>query len=340
MAAACSKNSNTTSVTNSYAGSGSAGDVLTYTVNESAGGYSIYNESTKRYDNGSFTVYTNELSGLYKVFTSGSFYYAVEIQGRVFTGNFPTARLNNNLSYGTSSQSVSGNPMNFGNYVYLHISKSAINGSTLNREWGILTILANGTWMKQGYCNDTGSLPSLMPDAYTGSLPPVNPSDSGTWTVNPLFPNRMNMSLMHSADSITGFPCASDSGAVFVMDLGYGHGFLTGLKLLEGSANPMKGNFGFADVRYDAGTGGGKIDVNDTTHTISWWRADSYAKVRNGSFGALNQCAVLKNVYFSKNVTFNGDTVDFYSVVSGPYFMEFQFRNNKFRSYGTGARLP
>ena len=129
-------------------------------------------------------------------------------------------------------------------------------------------------------------------------------------------------------------------GAVFVMDLGYGHGFLTGLKLLEGSANPMKGNFGFADVRYDAGTGGGKIDVNDTTHTISWWRADSYAKVRNGSFGALNQCAVLKNVYFSKNVTFNGDTVDFYSVVSGPYFMEFQFRNNKFRSYGTGARLP
>ena len=73
---------------------------------------------------------------------------------------------------------------------------------------------------------------------------------------------------------------------------------------------------------------------------MSWWRADSYAKVRNGSLGVLNQCAVLRNVYFAKNIVFYGDTVDFYSVVSGPYFMEFQFRNNRFRSYGTGARLP
>ena len=340
IAAGCAKNNNPAFITNNYSGSGTSGDVLNFTVNESAGGYTIYNESDRRYDNGSFTIYSNELKGLYKVFVSGAFYYAAEIQGQVFTGNFPTARLYNNLSFGVSQHSNSTNTQNFGNYVYLHIGKAAINGSTYNREWGILTILSNGTWFKQGYCNDTGSLTSLMPDAYTGFVPPVNPADSGTWIINSQYPNRMIMTLMNSADSLTGFPCASDSGAIFVLDLGYGHGFLIGLKLLDGSQSPIKGNYGYVDVRYDATTGGGKFAINDTTHSMSWWRADSYAKVRNGSLGVLNQCAVLRNVYFAKNIVFYGDTVDFYSVVSGPYFMEFQFRNNRFRSYGTGARLP
>ncbi|MCX6286353.1 MAG: hypothetical protein NTY96_04505 [Bacteroidetes bacterium] len=339
-AAGCKKNGDPAFVTYSYSGSGTAGDVLTFTVNESIGGYTIYNESNKLYVNGSFTVYSDELKGLYKVFANGAFYYAVEIPGQVFTGNFPTARLKNNFSYGVTRQTNTGNPQLYGNYIYIHISNTAVNGSTLNREWGILTFLADGTWTKQGYCNERGSLPRLMPDEYTGTIPPVNPSDTGTWIVNSLYPDQLIMNQFHSIDTLTGFPYASDSGAVFVMDMGFGHGFLVGLKLLDGDLNRIKGNYGYADVRYDASTGGGKFAVNDSSYNVEWWRGDSYAKIRNGVFGALNQSTVLKNVFYAKNISFYGDIVDYYAFVSGPYFMEFQFMNNQFRSYGLGARLP
>ncbi|MCX6282126.1 MAG: hypothetical protein NTU51_09195 [Bacteroidetes bacterium] len=340
VAASCKKTSEQAYISNNYSGSGAPGDVLTFTVNESVGGYTVYNESNKQYVNGSFTTYTGDLNGLFKVYTNGAFYYSVEMPGQVFTGNFPTGRLNNDLSYGVSQQSDATSGLISGNYVYMHISRSAVNGSSGNREWGILSVYANGTWTKQGYCNDTGSLQKLMPDEYTAAVPPVNPADSGTWIVDPIYSNKLIMNQFHSTDTLTGFPIASDTGAVFIMDLGYGHGFLIGLKLLDGDLNKIRGNYGYSDVRFDAGTGGGKFSVNDSSYNVQWWRADSYAKIRNGTFGALNQCTVLKNVFYARNIIFYGETVDYFAFVSGPYFMEFQFMNNKFRSYGLGARLP
>ncbi|MEI6884407.1 MAG: hypothetical protein WCO02_07960 [Bacteroidota bacterium] len=337
---ACNKGDTVTNTTYSYAGAGSVGDVLNFTVNESVMSYTVYNESSKRYSNGSITVYTNELKGLYKVYSNGSFYYAVEIPGQIFTGNFPTARMNNDLAFATSLQSGASNPRIFGNYVYFHVGNSAVNGSTLNREWGILTLLSDGRWSRQGYCNDTGSMPKLMPDEYAGVVPPANPSDSGAWSVNNIFPNRLNMVQFNSVDSITGFTYASDSGSVLVVDFGYNRGFLMGLKLQDGDQNAIKGSYGYADATYNRVTAGGKFSFNDTSHYVSWWRADSYGKVTNGVFGILYQCPVLKNVYYAKDVIYGTDTVDFYTLISGQYFLEFQFGNNKFRSCGMGGRLP
>ena len=339
-AAVCNKNTDPVYVAYTYSGSGTSGDILNLTVNENAGGYTVYNESNKLYVNGSFTVYSGELNGLYKVYTNGAFYYAVEIPGQVFTGNFPSARLFNNLSFGVTQLSDASNPLVAGNYIYMHISNKPVSGSNLNREWGILTIQAGGTWIKQGFCNDTGSMSRLMPDEYTGPVPPLNPPDSGTWTLNSFNHHRLIMQQFNSNDTITGFPCATDSGAVFVMDLGFGHGYLVGMKLLDGGLNRIRGNYGYSDVRNDASTGGGKFSIIDSSNSVAWWRADSYAKVRTGVFGALNQGSVLKNVFYAKNISFCGETVDYYAFVSGPFFMEFQFRDNKFRSYGLGARLP
>jgi hypothetical protein len=337
--AGCKKNT-VSDVINNYSGSGGKGDVISIMVDQTFGGYTIQNESLGKYDNGSYTVYSNELKGLYKVFALGSFYYAVELSGQVVTGNFPTASSGNNLSYGVSKLSNSANANVAGDYVFIHISNSQVNGSTLNKEWGILSIMADGTWMKQSYCNDTGTVTRMMPDEYSGPLPIISAPDSGTWTVNSLFHERLIMAQKNSNDSLTGFTFASDSGAVFVMDMGYNKGFLIGCKVLQGAQNTIKGNYGYADVRYDGTTGGGKYTINDSSHNVNWWRADSYAKVRNGVFGILNQCNILKNVYYCKNVVIYGDTVNFYTAVSGPYLLEFQFMNNKFRSYGTGARLP
>jgi len=339
-AVSCKKNDNQNVVPNYYTGSGTAGDVLSFTVNESAMGYTIFNESNRRYTNGSFTIYSGELNGLYKVFTNGAFYYAVEIPGQVFTGNFPTARLNNNMAFGVSMLANADGARIAGNYVYLHIGNSAVNGSTQNREWGILTMMADGSWLKQGYCNMAGVLPGLMPDEYTGTVPPPSPSDTGSWSVDPIYPDRLRMNQMNVVDTLTGFSHVGDSGAVFVMDMGFGRGFLIGLRLFDGNQNTLKGSYGYADVRYDAATGGGKFAVSDSTGMIDWWRGDSYGKIRNGTFEALTQSPVLKNVYYAKNVLFYGDLVDIYTIVSGPFFMEFQFQNNKFRSYGTGGRLP
>jgi len=337
--AGCTKNPPSDTV-NNYSGSGGKGDVMSFLFNETLGGYTVQNESTGKYDNGSYTIYANELKGLYKVFTNGSFYYAVELSGQSVTGNFPTATLGNNLSYGISKFSNSLNTNVPGDYVYIHISNAQVNGSILNKEWGILSMMADGTWKKQRYCNDTGSITRLMPDEYSGPLPLVSATDSGTWSVNSLFRERLIMAQKNSSDSLTGFPYASDSGAVFVMDMGYNKGFILGCKVMQGDKNKFRGNYGYADVRYDGSTGGGKYSCSDSSHSINWWRADSYAKVRNGVFGVLNQCNVLKNVFYCKNVVIYGDTVDFYTAVSGPYLLEFQFSHYKFRSYGTGGRLP
>jgi len=339
-AGGCKKTDNQTQIIYFYTGSGAAGDVIDFTVNQSGLGYSIYNETYKQYDNGYFTTYSGELNGLYKIFARGSFYYGVELPGQVFGGCFPTARTENSLSYGVSLQTNTSNPLISGNYVYLRISNAAINGSTVNREWGILSILPNGTWMKQGYCNAPGILPMLMPDEYTGPVPPLNMADSGTWIVDTVSPGRFQMTRLNKTDTVSGFPFATDSGAVFVMDLGFRKGFLFGLKLLDGNINTMKGSYGYADVQYDASTGGGKFAVSDSSQALDWWRGNAYGKITNGLFGGVNQAGVLKNVFFAKNVDLNGETVDFYSVVSGPFFMEFQFRQNNFRSYGIGARLP
>jgi hypothetical protein len=339
IAAGCTK-SPAPDVINYYSGSGGKGDVMSFSFNETFGGYTVQNESLGKYDNGSYTVYSNELKGLYKVFAYGSFYYAVELQGQAVTGNFPTASMGNNLSYGISKHSNALNTNVPGDYIYIHISNAQVNGSSLNKEWGILSISAGGSWKKQSYCNDTGSITRLMPDEYTGPLPLVNATDSGTWAINYINTERLIMAKKNSSDSLTGFPFASDSGAVFIMDLGYNKGLLVGCKVLQGDKNKLRGNYGYADVRYDGSTGGGKYSASDTSHNINWWRADSYAKVRNGVFGLMNQCNVLKNVFYCKNVVIYGDTVDFYTAVSGPYLLEFQFMQNKFRSYGTGIRLP
>jgi hypothetical protein len=335
----CKKDSSK-EVINYYSGSGGIGDVMSYTVNQTTGGYTVHNETRGLYANGSFTVYNNELNGLYKVYTNGSFYYAVELPGQVFAGNFPTSALDNNLCCGISTLSNVVNQYVQGDYVYIYISNSAVNGSTMNKEWGILSLAADGKWMKKSYCNDTGTVQQLMPEQYTGPLPIVNASDSGTWIVNPIYPERMIMATNNSHDSLTGFAYASDTGGIFIMDMGYKRGYIVGCKILPANPNKIRGNYGYADIRYDGSLGGGKYTVNDTAYYVTWWRADSYAKIRSGVFGSLSQCSVLKNVWYRKNAVVYGDTVDFYTAVSGPYLLEFQFRNNQFRSYGTGARLP
>jgi hypothetical protein len=339
LAGACKKDDSTPYVVYNYDGAASAGDVVSMAVNQSIGGYTVYNESNKRYANGSYVVYNGEMNGLYKVFVSGAFYYAVEIPGQVFTGNFPTARLYNTLSYSTSTDSRTTNPNMPGLYVYLRITNSQVNGSTLNKEWGLLDISAAGTWKRQSYCNDSGSIAKLMPEDYNGPVTLTSATDSGTWQAMPLYPNRLRMASINYPDSITGFSNALDSGAVFVMDLGYGNGFLVGMKLQDGNKNYIKGGYGYADSRYDGSTGGGKFSIADTSYIVQWWRGDSFGKVKSGSFGVLYPCPVLKNVYYARNVIFDRDTVDFYAVTSGPYFMEFQFSGNKFRSSGTGGRI-
>lgn len=337
---ACNKDESAGYDVNLYDGAASAGDVISFTVNETVGGFTVYNETSKRYDNGSFTVYTGDLNGLYKVYVNGAFYYAVEMKGIMFSGNFPTARLYNRLSYGISQNFRAENPLVPGIYVYMRITNASVNGSTLNKEWGLLGIEAGGTWRRQPFCNDTGSIQRLLPEEYTGPVSLANAPDSGTWQVATLKPDRFIMTQYNRADSLTGFSYALDTGAVFIMDLGYNKGFLLGMKLLDGDLNKIRGNYGFADSRSDGTEGGGKYTVIDSSKVVEWRRADAFGKIRSGSFGVLNQCTSLKNVFFAKNVIVDTDTVDYYAFTSGPFFMALQLRANKFRSYSTGARLP
>lgn len=331
-----------------YSGSGAAGDLLTFTIDQSKNRYSIHNETTAVDANGNYTIMTdNNLSGVYKLNTGSLNYYAVELDEKIIATNFPSGNPDNNISFGVSSSIDNTGNTGYisGDYVYIVMNINGIMNNYLIKEWGILNIKENHSWIKQGYATNTGngSIPVMLPEEYTGSLPITSGEATGSWVVNGTHKERLDVTVDGSPGSLAGYVYATYNEAAFLLDLGTGNGFLIGLKITDLSTfNTIAGNFKYINVwgTNNNGFGAGNFSINNSGHVN--WTHQGNAGPSNGSF-QLTQCSnVFRNIYYCDDVDLGGGYHEqLYCVISGNIILHFGFDNSNgnFAQYGIGARF-
>lgn len=328
-----------------YSGSASYGDLVTFEINQTQHTYSVHNETTGLNENGSYSIMNGELNGIYKITNATSSFYAVELADKIIAANFPTGRTENNMSFGVSSSINNiGNESNIaGSYIYMHFVDDAVNGNVRNKEWGIVSINANGTMKVQPYAtNGTGSMTTLGPEDFNASLPLTTSLLDGTWNVNGTNHERLNASITQQPGSaFTGFANTSASAPVFLLDMGTGNGFLIGLKINTSSLTQVAGLYKFVGVVADGSRIANNVTIN-TNGTGNVVITNAAGSLEYESLANITQCPNLPNVYFADHLSGTPATVTgkLYAVISGDVAMYFIFDNQGFfNAYGAGAKM-
>ncbi|MCD4793362.1 MAG: hypothetical protein K8R54_09030 [Bacteroidales bacterium] len=329
----------------SYSGSGSEGDLVTFEINHTDGSYTIHNETTGEDESGNYTIITdNDLTGIYEINIGASNFYAVELDDKIIAANFPTGNPNNNISVGVSSSIDNSSNMNniHGNYAYIIMDNDGIMDDPKIKEWGILNVKDDNTWIKKGYATNTGdgSIPELSPDQYAGTLPITSGDETGTWVVNGENKERLDVSIDGSSESLSGFVYADVEEAAFLLDLGAGNGFLIGLRITDNSSfSIIADDYKFINV-WDNGYGAGNYSISNTG-VVNWVHQGSDGS-SDGNF-QLTQCTnVLNNFFYCNNVDLGDDYFEsIYCIVVGDIILQFGFDNSNgdFAQYGIGAKI-
>jgi len=340
----CSKDES--SDKNVYKGSASRGDLVTFQINKTDKTYSVDNETTGNSETGSYSIMDGALSGIYKVSTGGSNFYAVELDGKVIASNFPSGHAENKISFGISSaiNNVGKESQIVGNYVYIHFSNVAVNGDVRNKEWGIVSVLANGTIFIQPYATggDPGQsgLTPKAPESFNSTLP-LSAGIQGAWNVNVNDKVKLNVGIQGT--QYTGFAYATATSAAFLLDMGVGNGYILGLKLSNSSPtlSQLAGNYKFVGVVADGKKlGGNTLIKSDGTGTCDL-EIDGVAST-NESFTELTQCPNLPNMFYAKHLDSENPTYEgkAYFVLVDDIMMYFIFDSEGlFNAYGAGAKM-
>lgn len=337
---------------NEYAGAASHGDLVTFDVDPDARTYTVHNETTGQHESGVFTVLSNDLAGVYKVSTGSNRFYAVELTDQALAANFPTGNVNNTLSFGiTAEMDNSGWQQHLaGNYIYIAISNKPVNGSADNKEWGVVTVDANGTVkVRMLATGGQGDIPAVEPEAFTqGMFPTTDPDLNGQWRADTTHPERLVVTLdQMPGTTMTGFAYATTQQAALILDQGPGNGFLLAFKVVDVSLAQTAGEYKFINVWNDTnGTGrsAGKVSIS-STGSGSFAHLDEEEQLSTGVLEGIGQCPVLRNVFYATTTETDGTTTvheKVYWVISDRLFMAFGFRTDlgfQFASYSVGARL-
>lgn len=338
---------------NRYAGSASHGDLVTFDLDTTARKYTVHNETTQKDESGSYTVLSNELSGVYKVTQGTNAFYAVELNDLVVAANFPTGNPENAISFGVTSEPDNAGWKDHvaGNWVYISISKAPVNGSADNKEWGVISVDAAGTFkVRMLATGGTGSIPAVAPEDFTPAmLPTTDPDLTGTWAEAAGHPERLALTFAQRPGiTFTGFAFADAQKGALIIDMGTGNGFLLAFKVMPGATRAnTTGEYKFINVWNDAGGTGrsaGKAVV-PATGDGSFAHLDENDQVSSGPLKTITQCPNLPNMFYATTEeTGPGGTVHekIYWVVGGPFFMSFGFRTDTgfaFASYAVGAKL-
>jgi len=328
-----------------YAGSGSAGDLITFEINQSDNSYSVNNETTGQHEDGTFSVSSSTgLEGIYEVNIGGSDFYAVELDDRLIAANFPTGNPENTISFGVSSAlDNSENTNNIsGDYVFIVMDGNGIMNDPSIKEWGILTVKDNNTWLRQSYASNTGdgSIPELSPESYAGQLPLATGDGNGTWTVNGTHKERLDVTVDGQAGMLSGYVYADANEAAFLLDLGTGNGFMIALKITNNATfSSIAGDYKFVNV-WDNGFGAGNYSIN-TSGEVNWVHQGSDGP-SSGTF-QLTQCTnVFGNIFYAPNVQLEPTYFEkLYCLIVGDIILQFGFDNSNgdFAQYGIGARI-
>ena len=328
-----------------YSGSASHGDLVTFDLDQTNHTYSIYNQTTGVSESGSFSLMSGNFTGLYQVNTGSYNCFAVELNNRILAANFPTGNPGNDISYGISTAiNNTGNEVNIaGDYIYLNFSSEPVNGSSNNKEWGIVSVSQNNLLkVKQFATGGTGSMTTLAPEAFNLPLPLSAGELSGSWSVNTSRPEELNVTFdQDPGTQYHGFSYANENEGVFLLDMGTGNGFILGLKTENYTPAQMAGAYKFVGVVTDGTRLGSNVIVdpsgNGTVYTIRQNLVIETETIQN-----LNQCTHLPNVLYGEHITGNPPAVTgkIYVVITGNMTMYFIFDNSgNFNAYGAGAKL-
>jgi hypothetical protein len=337
-----------------YAGSASYGDLVVFTVDRAAGTCEVINETTGQTVVNNFTVMDGDMAGILKVQVEDDVFFAVELGDKLIAASFPTGRADNTISFGLSSDATKASTEQYlpGDYAYIAISPVVINGSTDIKEWGVLSVIDDGTFRVKSYATAAGTgggLDPLAPEEYPVGTWPIETFDiSGTWAVDADDPVRMNVQVTGAPAAMTGFAYAPDANAVFVLDMGEGFGFLIAMKILPGmTINNLVGQYKFINVwNDDAGEGrsAGRAVIN-ADGTGSFTSLDTTGQPSSGEMSGITACPAMPNMFHATSVeTGHGATVTLkhYFVLLPYAYLGFNFRTDdgfKFAGYSVGARL-
>jgi hypothetical protein len=336
-----------------YAGSASYGDLVVFTVDPAASTCTVVNSTTSQTVTHGFTVLGGEMAGVLKVQQGADVFHAVELGGTLIAANFPTGNPGNLISFGVSS--VAGGAaigQNLpGDYVYIHISGTAVNGSTNIKEWGVVSIIDDGSFRvkAQATAPGNGNGPAAMaPEEFAASFPVETPDLTGTWAMDAANPVRMLVTMAGADAPLIGFAYAPDPNAIFVLDMGEGNGFILALKRLPTMtlAN-LAGTYKFINV-YDDKQGGGRSAGKAVIHadgTGSYGHENTEGSYSTGVLGNIAACPALPNMFHAESQETTGgivQTLKMYFVLLPYAYMGFNFRTDgefRFVGYSVGARI-
>lgn len=318
-----------TPAVNTYSGSASYGDLVTFSINKTDETYELSNETTGQNETGSFTTMTGELEGVYQVQADGQTFFGIELDDKVVVANFPSGNPNNELSFGVSSEiDNSSSATNIpGDYVYVKIG-DYLDSSPM--EWGQFTLTPSGQlYMIQNPGGD-------IENDYVNYPITINTAFSiGTWSINGEKKERVDVVI--DGETFSGYAYAAGNTAVFLIDLGYGQGSAIAYKVT--SAGDVAGDYKYVDFWTDGDNEAGNYTINaDGTGSFSYTDGTSVngPVVFPSAFYQAN--SAMPNVFGMDN--YDGEGSYIYMVVTGEVIMHFIFdANDQFMSYGAGAKI-
>jgi len=335
-----------------YAGSASHGDLVVFSVDHAAGTCEVVNETTGQNSEVNFTVMGGDLDGILQIDAAGDKFYAVELDEKLIAASFDTGNPNNTISFGVNggTDNMADKANIPGDYVYIHISNLAVNGSSDIKEWGLLSIIDDGTYRVKAYATDLGdnTLAPMAPEEWSGVFPVESPNVTGTWDVNASDHARIDVTMDGSGLNLTGFAYAPDPNGIFVLDMGTGYGFILAMKILPSMtlAN-LAGEYKYINVWNDAhgaGRSAGKAIIN-ADGSGSFGALSTEGVYSEGVMDGISACPSIQNMFHTTSTESDGVnevTLKHYFVLLPYAFMGFNFRTDggfRFVGYSVGARL-
>ncbi len=336
-----------------YGGSASYGDLVVFSVDGDSRKVEVVNETTGNTVSNDYTVMSGNVEGVLKVESAGDTFFAVELTNKLLAASFDTGNPSNTISFGVAGGTDNiANQSNIpGDYAYIHISGQPVNGSTDIKEWGVLSIIDDGTFRVKAFASDAGdmSLGPMAPEEWAGAFPVEEPNVQGSWSVNPSDHARLVVNIDGVPATLTGFAYAPDPNGIFVLDMGTGNGFILAMKILPTMtlAN-LAGEYKFINVWNDSmgeGRSAGHAVVN-SDGTGFFGTVDTDGGYSTGTFDYISACPNLQNMFHATSTETRDDvtvTLKHYFVLLPYAYMGFNFRTDggfRFVGYSVGARLP
>ncbi len=345
-AAGCGSDDDNSGTSRAYSGSASAGDIVTFSINPSDNTYRVENSTTGRTETGSYTVMaSDELSGIKKVTSGSKSFFAVELTDKVIAANFPTGNDNNDISFGVSSAfDNTGKESSFaGNYIWIHMSDKAINGSTDNREWGAMTLSEDGHWYKKNYASGgSGSITVAAPEELTSPFPVTDTAadEKGTWAFSGTHQERVDVTVDGTDENLSGFAYIGTGTAVFLIDLGTGSGFLLAFQVPSTalSLSDVAGSYKAVTVESDGTLGAINFTLN-SSGSGTYYHINESGETSSGALSSFGNPPSFGNLFHGQ--TTGEDALNVYLIFTGDIIMFFCFdqASGDFVIYGAGAKI-